>query len=195
MAFFRKGKEREVETPRLVIRRWEMDDLPDLVAFGADPRVALPAGSVVLASQAEAEAELRRMVRDSQCFAIVLKERGRAIGKLRFQRDAHRMNHPGSLSVGYQLAWEHWGRGYMTEALGAMMEVAFRDLRADVLGVSHFAGNERSRRVIEKCGFRYEGRLARAYRRYDGAVFDDDCYSLTREEYFRKENPERQGRL
>ena len=43
----------------------------------------------------------------------------------------------------------------------------------------------RSRRVIEKLGFRYEGTLRRAHVRVsDGRVCDELCYSMTKEEYF-----------
>lgn len=67
-----------------------------------------------------------------------------------------------------------------------------------MLAISHFAQNQRSRRVIEKCGFRYEGTILRGFRRFDGQVFDDVCYSITREEYFahpeRYEAPVRNGK-
>lgn len=41
----------------------------------------------------------------------------------------------------------------------------------------------RSRRVIEKCGFRYEGTLRRTYRIYDGSIKTIMCYSMLKEEY------------
>ena len=46
-------------------------------------------------------------------------------------------------------------------------------------------GNEnlRSQRVIEKCGFLYEGTLRRTYRIYDGSIREVRCYSMLREEY------------
>ena len=51
----------------------------------------------------------------------------------------------------------------------------------------HFAAVDgkfdRSRRVIEKCGFVYEGTLRETFLRYDGAVFDEAMYSLTKEEW------------
>ena len=54
----------------------------------------------------------------------------------------------------------------------------------DVLAIGHFKENSRSRRVIEKCGFHYEGTLSQAFQRFDGKVFDDVCYSILREDYF-----------
>ena len=45
----------------------------------------------------------------------------------------------------------------MTEALRAMVRYAFEVMQMDVVGISHFTENARSRRVIEKCGFSYLG--------------------------------------
>ena len=52
------------------------------------------------------------------------------------------------------------------------------------VSVYHFPFNDRSRRVIEKCGFRCEGTLRRATLRFDGAVLDDVLYSMTRDEFY-----------
>ena len=49
--------------------------------------------------------------------------------------------------------------------------------------VYHFAYNQRSRRVIEKAGFVIEGTLRRAFVRYDGRIFDESSYSMTRDEW------------
>ena len=84
----------------------------------------------------------------------------------------------------YELPRAYWGRGYMTEALAAMVRCAFERKHVDVLAIGHFQGNHRSRRVIEKCGFQYEGTIRQGFRRYDGQVFDDVCYSILKEEYF-----------
>ncbi|MEG1896532.1 MAG: GNAT family protein, partial [Oscillospiraceae bacterium] len=46
--------------------------------------------------------------------------------------------------------------------------------------------NERSRRVIEKVGFTYEGTLRQEFVRFDNRVFDSMVYSMTREEYDQK---------
>ena len=43
----------------------------------------------------------------------------------------------------------------MTEAVRAVIDYLFEQIDLDFLVVSHFAHNGRSRRVIEKCGFRY----------------------------------------
>lgn len=173
----------EMETPRLVLRHWRESDYQDFLSFAADPSVMLSSGAKPARTPEEGETAFRRALWDSGCYAIVLKETGRPIGKIKFQKDIRRYK-VDSLSIGYELAREYWGNGYMTEALRALIVCAFERKNLEVLAISHFAGNDRSRRVIEKCGFRCEGMVPRAYCRFDGKVMDDVCYSILREEYF-----------
>ncbi len=85
--------------------------------------------------------------------------------------------------MGYSLAKSRWKRGYMTEAAERVIRYAFDELNLTVLMIRTGEANLRSRRVIEKCGFTYEGTLRRAYRLYDGALREVRCYSMLREEY------------
>lgn len=180
----------EMETSRLVLRRWREGDYEDFLSFAADPAVMLSSGAKPVRTQEEGETAFRRALWDSGCYAIVLKETGKAIGKIKFQKDLRRYQ-VNSLSIGYELAREYWGNGYMPEALRAMIVCAFQRKNVEVLAISHFAGNDRSRRVIEKCGFRYEGTIVQAFCRCDGRVMDDVCYSILREEY--EADPQRYG--
>ena len=52
-----------------------------------------------------------------------------------------------------------------------------------------FSYNERSARVMEKLGFVYEGTLRQCTERFDGQLLDVLCFSLSREEYERAQNP------
>ncbi len=174
----------EMETERLFLRRWRLADFNDFLKFVADAQVMAASGAKPARNLEEAEAELHRAIRDTGCYAIVLKATGEPIGKIKFQKDLRRSADVNSLSIGYQLVKEQWGHGYMPEALQAMIVCAFEKKKVDVLGISHFTVNDRSRRVIEKCGFRREGVIHHAFRRYDGEIFDDECYSILREEYF-----------
>lgn len=172
----------EMETERLLLRHWRREELAAFSRFYRDPLVMNPAGVKQADSTFEAEKAFRTALRSEDVFAIVLKTTGEPIGQIKFQFDQYRPR-VNSLSIGYELRRDMWGRGYMTEALRAMVACGFERRRADVLTVSHFVGNDRSRRVIEKCGFRCDGTLRRAYRRFDGAVLDHVCYSMLREEY------------
>ena len=51
----------------------------------------------------------------------------------------------------------------MTEAAQGALRFAFDQMNLELVSVYHFPFNNRSRRVIEKCGFHYEGTLRRAF--------------------------------
>lgn len=59
--------------------------------------------------------------------------------------------------LGYWIGRPHWGRGYATEAVAAIVDHAFDRFAADVVGAGVFIDNPASRRVLEKLGFRRVG--------------------------------------
>ncbi len=79
----------------------------------------------------------------------------------------------------------------MTEAAMAVIRYGFEEMDLDMISISRNPQNTRSGRVIDKCGFTYEGTLRQAYKIYDGSVRDVACYSMTKEEY---EKAAREGR-
>ena len=86
--------------------------------------------------------------------------------------------------VGYVLAKPYHNKGITTEAVKVIMDYAFNLLKVDLLSVYHFPFNLASKRVIEKCGFKFEGIIRKASKIYDSTIHDDVCYSLLKEEYF-----------
>ena len=173
----------EMETERLLLRHWKRGDFQDYLKIVTDPEVMIPAGFDPAVNMDSAAQLFRRDTRNKQCYAIVLKDTGEAVGRICFQTDLRRFQ-VNSLSVGYELRQDCWGRGYMTEALEAMVSYAFEKRKVDVMAVSHYAENRRSQRVIEKCGFKLEGVIPWASRRPDGKICDDMCYSILRADYF-----------
>ena len=176
----------KIETERLILRRWHENDFADFYEFASDSEVMPLAGSKPVKKTAEAQKEFVRYMKKGDCFAIVLKENNKAIGSIKFQKDIRRFR-VDSLSIGYELNRDYWGHGYMPEALAAMMKYGFEQKKIEILGIGHFAGNEKSKRVIEKCGFKHEGTIRKGFMRYDGKIFDDEAYSITKEEYFGKD--------
>ena len=75
----------------------------------------------------------------------------------------------------------------MTEAVKRLLQFGFEEQNLRLMSISHYTFNKRSRRVIEKCGFAYEGTLRQAFLRYDGIVFDEAVYSLTRDEWLSRQ--------
>lgn len=85
-------------------------------------------------------------------FAIREKESDHLIG-LFVECEVNRENR--SLEIGYGLGSTHWGKGYMTEAVKAMLDYYFEHTDFRTVYASFFPENIASKRVMEKCGMRY----------------------------------------
>jgi putative acetyltransferase len=171
-----------LESDRLVLRNFTELDTDDLFRYASDPEVGPPAGWKPHETRAESLAIIRMFLSEDNVWAIERKSDRRVIGSLGLHTDKWR-NLPDVRTFGYVLSRDCWGRGYMSEAVKRASEYAFTEANLRLLSVSHYTFNDRSRRVIEKCGFVREGVLRSAFLRYDGQLFDEAIYSLTRQEW------------
>ena len=168
-----------IETERLILRAWTIDDAPELFAYAKNPLVGPAAGWKPHSSIDETREYLSHTIEKDETWALVLKSEHRVIGSVGLHhRDVETVR-----EIGYVMHPDYWGNGYMTEAVKAVIRFAFEDLRLDIVQIGHFPENARSKSVIRKCGFQYEGTLRRSYKIFDGTVKDDCRYSMTREEY------------
>ena len=170
-----------LETERLILRGWRLEDLDDLYECMGNPNVGPIGGWEPHASREMSSDALRSFIEDGDRWAIALKETGKAIGAVRLYPDEKRgqlSERNGAFLINYFLAEAYWGRGYMTEAVKRVVDYAFDEMGIELLGVSHRPGNDRSKRVIEKCGFHYDGIIERGSKNYDGQLFDSVCYSI-----------------
>jgi len=92
-------------------------------------------------------------------------------------------------TIGLWLRKPFWGRGYSGERAGALLAVAFDHLDLEVVAVTHEAGNEKSRRAIEKYVESYGGRQEGLLRNFEpadietGGAVDARRYTITTEEF------------
>ncbi len=179
-----------MKTKRLFLRPWQKSDYDDFYEIMSDDEVMLPAGVSAVTDKLSAYAKFSRYMQNSLAYAIVLRESGKVIGSINYQNDDMRNQKAVcSRSIAYELNKNYWGNGYMPEALSVMTESAFENTPTEILAVGYHNGNVRSKRVIEKCGFVYEGVIQGAFRASDGVLYDIHSYSMTREAYLsRKEN-------
>ncbi len=87
-----------------------------------------------------------------------------------------------SAEVGYCLSNDFWGRGYMPEALRAVIRYLFETVGLNRVQAGHDVNNPNSGRVMEKCGMRYEGTMRQASRNNQG-VCDTVMRAILRDEY------------
>lgn len=175
---------KRLETQRLILRDFSMDDLQDFYTYCTNPDVGIHAGWKPHQSIEESREILQDMIQKGQVWAICEKQSNRVIGSLGLHGDKRRDLAPDDcLMLGYVLAKPYWGKGLMSEAVREALRYAYEERNLQMVTVYHFAYNHRSQRVIQKMGFVYEGTLRRAFVRYDGEVFDECCYSMTRDEW------------
>jgi ribosomal-protein-alanine N-acetyltransferase len=83
--------------------------------------------------------------------------------------------------IGYWLAEPYWKQGIMTDAVRAYVAYAFGELQVLRLTAHVFEFNAGSARVLEKNGFKLEGRLRKHFRK-GGELLDARIYGLLKEE-------------
>lgn len=179
-----------LESERLILRGFTEQDTDDLFLYAADPEVGPRAGWKPHESREESLSIVRMFIEEGNVFAIERKSDHRVIGSLGLHQDKWR-NLPDVRMIGYVLAQDCWGTGYMSEAVRRVLRYGFEEANLRLMSVSHYTFNKRSRRVIEKCGFVYEGTLRQTFLRYDGAVFDEAVFSLTKEEWLNQQSAAR----
>ena len=159
---------KQLETPRLILRGFVMEDLDDFYSYCSDPDVGIHG----------------KRISEDKTWAICKKESGKNIGMVWLEPDFRRKRSFDRCRVlGYLLAKPEWGQGLMTEAVQEVLRYAFEELSLELVSTYRFSYNQRSGRVMEKMGFVWEGTLRDATERFDGALLDVMCYSISRKEY------------
>ncbi|CRZ35581.1 putative acetyltransferase [Herbinix hemicellulosilytica] len=171
-----------IETERLILRPFTETDLDDLYEYAQSPNVGPNAGWKPHESPDESKAILKDFMENDEVLAIVWKENNKVIGSIGLHNDVFRSIDNVKM-MGYVLSEDYWGRGITTEAAKAVLKYAFTDLGLYMVTIRHYPFNIRSKRVIEKCGFAYEGTLRYCARIYNGNIYDVVCYSMTKEEW------------
>jgi [ribosomal protein S5]-alanine N-acetyltransferase len=182
-----------LQTERLVLRMFTLEDTADLYAYARNPIVGQMAGWTPHRSMEDSRQIVHQFINHGDVWAIVEKKSGRVIGSIGLHADGKR-DVEKTRMLGYVLGEPYWGQGYATEAAEAALRYAFGDLGCPLVSVFHTPQNDRSKRVIQKLGFVYEGTLRLASTRGDGTVTDAVYYSMTREEYAARAEHKAEGK-
>ena len=143
-------------TPRLLLRPFREGDAAELYDYAKDPRVGPIAGWPPHTSVENSLEIIRTVFSAPNVFAVADRESGRVIGSAGFVGE-HRNELPSpDDELGYALSPAFWGQGLIPEASRALIRWGFTELGLETIWCNHYDGNARSRRVIEKCGFRYQ---------------------------------------
>lgn len=172
-----------METPRLYLRPWHESDAASLYRWASDPQIGPAAGWAPHTSVENSREVIRTVLSEPNTFALILKdsdETGPVGSAGVFTTTA-----PGVADdpeIGYWIARPLWGRGLIPEVMEALLCWLFLDMAVQRVWCAHFPGNEKSRRVIEKCGFTY---VCTGHEQMlpDGSSRPSLYYAITRREW------------
>ena len=147
-----------LKTERLLLRPWENDDAQDLFEYAKDPDVGPAAGWPAHQSVRESRDAIRNVLNGKEAYAVCLKTDGKAIGAIELKLNGHTdmTGRDDECEMGYWIAKMFWGRGMIPEAVRELLRHAFEDIGMTKVWAGYYEGNIKSKRVQEKCGFRYQ---------------------------------------
>lgn len=109
-------------------------------------------------------------------FAIVIDDK--AIGSVGVFRQAN--IHSRTAEIGYYIAEPYWGKGIGTGAIKQACDYIFQNTDIIRIFAEPFAHNTASCRILEKCGFEYEGTLRKNAIK-NGVAIDMKMYSIIKD--------------
>jgi len=174
-----------LETDRLILRPWTQEDAPFLYKYAQDERIGPMAGWLPHTSVENSREIIRSVLSAPETYAVVLKETGEAVGSVGIMckgqgsapmSDTER-------EVGCWIGVPYWGRGLIPEAIRELLRRCFEDLDCTAVWYGYFEGNEKSKRVQEKCGFTHCLRMGNMGCAIEGLVRTEYFSILTKEDW------------
>lgn len=171
---------KRLETARLLIRDLEEADLDRFDSLFNTDFVTRYLCMEKL-SREDCLAYIRQMIRSGTDVAVALKSDNGLIGKIHMDNDTLRYGVQ-SVSLAYWLGEPYTGKGYMTEALQAVIEDLFLEKGFDVISAAVLTPNTDSVKLLQRLGFTQEGSIRKALLWQD-VLYDNLLFSLTREDH------------
>lgn len=152
-------KEKILMTQRLILRPWRETDAEALFEYASNPEVGPNAGWLPHTDINYSRAVIRTVLDRKDSFAIVpMQNNDEPIGSIAIvsgeSKARGRLEAEGEL--GYWLGRPYWGKGIIPEAVQEVLRYGFEELGLHRIWCAYYDGNDRSRRVMEKCGFIYD---------------------------------------
>lgn len=144
-------------TENLVLRAPHAEDIDALAILADNPAVATMVSRMPQPyRRADAEEFVKKSANrgNGNCvYAITETNSGRILGCCALETSAT----GNALELGYWVGEPFWGRGVATEAVHALVDMAFRTRDIDHIDARCRVINPASRRVLQKSGFQFQG--------------------------------------
>lgn len=177
-----------IETDRLILRRFEYSDTAAMLKYWiADEKIQSMYSEPTYTTEDAVHGLLDKYIssyenEDYYRWAVILKDTNECIGQIAYFLVDSKNNFA---EIEYCIGWDFQCRGLATEATKAVIKYGFENIGLHKVQICHKSINIPSKRVIEKCGFHYDGVL-RDYFYMNGKYVDRLYYSILEDEYKNK---------
>ena len=171
----------ELRTERLVLRRFRAGDVDDVLTYSRDEEWSryLRREVPFPYSRQDAEANVMRRMLAGGDLNFAIDYGGTVIGSISLRVEHEEL----TAEIGYGIGREHWGKGFMPEAVRTVIAYGFRAMQLAKIFAPVDVRNTRSQRVLETCGFVREGVLRAHEIGRDGQRVDYAYYGLLQGEW------------
>ena len=175
----------DFETERLTLRRFSLEDVDSVFKNWASlPEVQLNYAEPVYATKEETASLLEKYIAryaepNYYRWAIIEKESGECIGQIAYFLVDSKNEFA---EIEYCIGTAFQKKGYATEACKAVIKYGFEKIGLHKVQICVRPSNTPSRKVIEKCGFTYEGTLRDYFKMPDGSFEGRMYFSILQEE-------------
>lgn len=147
-----------LETERLILRPFNEDDAQVLFDSTQDERIGYWCGWSMHKSVEESRSIIKNVLTYDENYAVILKSENRLIGSAGIMIGAKSSltDKENEGEIGYWIAVPYWRQGFASEAVKELIRRGFEDLKLDTLWCGYYKGNEKSKGVQEKCGFKFD---------------------------------------
>jgi ribosomal-protein-alanine N-acetyltransferase len=156
----------EILTPRLRLRALLLDDAPAFHAYAFDPEVARFTPWRPHSSELFAKGLIKVITQPQFLNWAMTKPPADLVVGIVFLHSFSKQHL--KAEIAFNLARAHWNQGLATEAVSAVLHFAFHQLGLNRIEALCMPENLSSRKVLEKLGMAFEGRMKKAHHRYDG---------------------------
>ena len=146
-------KQPDITTVNLILRPYTIADSSVVAKLAGDIRVAATTLNIPhpysrnMATSWITTHEANWLNRTSVTYAVTLKSNAQLVGTVSL------VSIEGDKAeLGYWIGYEHWGKGYCTEAASALVAKAFENLSIAVIIAEHLSSNPASASVMKKIG-------------------------------------------
>ena len=148
-------KPERLVTPRLVLRQWKPQDLPEFAALNADPEVMRYFPSVLDRQTSDAlAAKAEALIAERGWGFWVAEDRasGQLAGMIGLHSPAPELPFSPCVEVGWRLARRFWGQGLATEGAKAALDFAWKVLKLEEVVSFTAVPNKPSQAVMQRLG-------------------------------------------